>query len=93
MVKLHALHIVDDAYKKALEIEKFNRPSSFAHTGHSKSQSMSSNDNARHNNIRCQESSLHNSLPIASSIEFRASNSSIVCYKCHHKGHIASRCP
>ena len=22
-----------------------------------------------------------------------ASNSSIVCHQCHHKGHIASRCP
>ena len=43
MVKLHALHTVEDAYKKALEVEKFNRPSSFAHTGQSKSQSMSSN--------------------------------------------------
>ena len=37
MVKLHAPNIVEDAYKKALEVEKFNRPSSFAHTGQSKS--------------------------------------------------------
>ena len=37
MVKLHAPHIVEDAYQKALEVEKFNRPSSFAHTGQSKS--------------------------------------------------------
>ena len=34
MVKLHAPRIVDDAYQKALEVEKFNRSSSFAHTGH-----------------------------------------------------------
>ena len=27
MVKLHAPHTVEDAYKKALEFEKFNRPS------------------------------------------------------------------
>ena len=33
-----------------------------------------------------------NSLPIASPIEPKTSNSSIVCHKCHHKGHIASRC-
>ena len=33
MVKLHAPNIVEDAYKKALEVEKFNRPSSFEHTG------------------------------------------------------------
>ena len=51
MVKLHAPHNVDDAYKKALEVEKFNRTSCFAHTGH-KSQSMSSDGNTRPNNIR-----------------------------------------
>ena len=33
-----------------------------------------------------------NSLPFASLIESKASNSSIVYHKCHHKGHIASRC-
>ena len=54
---------------------------------------MSSKGNTRPNNIRSQESSLCNSLPIASPIESMASNSSIVCHKCHHKGHIASRCP
>ena len=32
MVNLHAPHTVDDTYKKALEVEKFNRLSSFAHT-------------------------------------------------------------
>ena len=37
MVKLHAPHTIEDAYQKALEVEKFNRPSSFAHTGQSKS--------------------------------------------------------
>ena len=36
MVKLHAPHTVDDAYQKALEVEKFNRPSSSAHTSQSK---------------------------------------------------------
>ena len=30
MIKLHAPHIVDDAYQKALEVEKFNKPFSFA---------------------------------------------------------------
>ena len=45
------------------------------------------------NNIRSKESSLCNSLPITSPIESKTSNSSIVCHKCHHKGHIASRCP
>ena len=93
MVKLHAPHTVEDAYKKALEVEKFNRSSSFAHIGQSKSQSMSSNGNTRPNNIRSQESSLRNSLPVASPIESMASNSSVVCHKCHHKGHITSRCP
>ena len=93
MVKLHAPHTVDDAYQKALEVKKFNRSSSFAHIGQSKSQSMSSNGNTRPNNIRSQKSSLHTSHPIASLIEFKAINSSIVCHKCHHKGHIASRCP
>ena len=93
MVKLHAPHTIKDAYKKALEVKKFNRPSSFAHTGQSKSQSMSSNDNTRPNNFRSLEFSLRNSLPIASPIESMTSNSSIVCHKCHHKGHIASRCP
>ena len=93
MVQLHAPHTIEDAYKKALEVEKFNRPSSFAHIGQSKSQSMSSNGNTRLNNIRSQESSLRNSLPIASPIESMASNSSVVCHKCHHKGHIASHCP
>ena len=78
MVKLHAPHTIEDAYKKSLEVKKFNRPSSFAHTG----QSMSS-----------QGSSLSNSLPIASPIESMASNSLIVCHKCHHKGHIATHCP
>ena len=92
IVKLQAPHTIEDAYKKVLEVEKFNRPSSFAHTGQSKSQSMSSNGNPRPNNIRSQESGLHNSLHVAS-IESRASNSSIVCHKCHHKGHIAFRCP
>ena len=33
MVKLHVPHIVENAYQKSLEIEKFNRPLSFAHTG------------------------------------------------------------
>ena len=33
MAKLHSPHTEDDAYKKALEVEKYNRPSSFAHTG------------------------------------------------------------
>ena len=93
IVKLHAPHTVDDAYKKALEVEKLNRSSSFAHTGQSKSQSMSSNGNTRPNNIRSKESNLRNSLPVASPIESKVSNSSIVCHKCHHKGHIASRCP
>ena len=54
---------------------------------------MSSNGNTRFNKIRSQESSLRNSLPIAYPIESKASNSSIICHKCHHKGHIASRCP
>ena len=45
------------------------------------------------NNIRSKESSLHNSLPVASLIESKASNASIVCHKCHHEGHIASRYP
>ena len=34
-----------------------------------------------------------NSLLVSSSIESKTSNSSIVCHKCHNKGHIASRCP
>ena len=89
MVKLHAPHTIEDAYKKAFEVGKFNRPSSFAHT----SQSMTSNGNTRPNNIRSQESSLRNSLHVASPIECKASNSSIVCHKCHHKGHISSRYP
>ena len=54
---------------------------------------MSSNDNTKPNNIRSKESSLRNSLPIASPIESKANNSSIVCHKCYHKGHITSRCP
>ena len=33
MVKLHTLHTIEDAYHKVLEVEKFNRPSSFAHIG------------------------------------------------------------
>ena len=33
MIKLHALHTAEDAYQKALEVEKFNRLSSFEHTG------------------------------------------------------------
>ena len=37
MVKLHAPHTVEDAYQKSLEVEKFNKPSSFAHTSQSKS--------------------------------------------------------
>ena len=93
MVKFHAPRTIEDAYQKALEVEKFNRPSSFAHTGQSKSQSMSSNCNTMPNNIRSKESSLHNSLPVASTIESKASNSLIVCHNCHHKGNIASRCP
>ena len=93
MVKLHAPHTVEDAYQKALEVKKFNRPSFFAHTGQSKSQSMSSKSNTRPNNIRSQESSLRNSLHIASPNESKTSNSSVVCHKCHHKGYIASRCP
>ena len=93
MVKLHIPHTLEDAYQKTLEIHKFNRPSSFAHTSQSKSQSMSSNGNSRPNNIRSQESSLHDSLTIASLIESKAINLSIVCHKCHHKGHIVSRYP
>ena len=54
---------------------------------------MSSDSNTMPKNIRSKESSLRNSLPIASPIESKASNSSIACLKCHHKGHIASRCP
>ena len=54
---------------------------------------MSSNGNTRPNNIRSQEFSLRNSLPVASPIECKASNSFIICHKCHHKGHIASRDP
>ena len=37
MVKLHAPHTVEDAYQKALKVEEFNRLSSFAHIGQSKS--------------------------------------------------------
>ena len=37
MVKLNAPHTVEDAYKKVLEVKKFNRPFSFAHTSQSKS--------------------------------------------------------
>ena len=37
MVKFHAAHTIEDAYQKALEVEKFNRPSSFEHTSQSKS--------------------------------------------------------
>ena len=54
---------------------------------------MSLDRNTIPNNIRSKESSLRNSLPVASPIESKASNSSIVCHTCHHKGHIASRCP
>ena len=54
---------------------------------------MSSNGNTTPNNIRSKESILHNSLPVASPVTSKASNSSIVCHKCHHKGHIVSRCP
>ena len=93
MVRLHAPHTVEDAYQQALEVKKFNRPSSFAHTGQSKSQSMLSNGKTMPNKIRSKKSSLRNTLPVASPIESKASNSSIVCHKCHHKGHIASRCP
>ena len=93
MVKLHAPYIVEDTYKKALKVEKFNRPFSIAHTGQSKSQSMSSNSNSRPNNIRSQKSSLRNTFLIVSPIESKASNSSIVCHKYHHKGHIAYRYP
>ena len=91
MVRLHAPHTLDDAYQKGLEIEKFNRPSSFAHIG--QSQSKSSNGNIMPNNIRIKESNLRNTLLVASPVESKAGNSSIVCHKCHHKGHIASRCP
>ena len=91
MVRLHAPHTIEDAYQKALKVEKFNRPSSFAHTDQSKSQSMSLDGNTMPANIRSKESSLRNSLPVASHIASKASNSSIVCHKCHHKGHIASR--
>ena len=93
MVRLHVPHTVEDTYQKSLEVEKFNKPSSFAHTGQSKSQSMSSDGKIMSNNIRSKESSLRNTLPVASPIESKASTSSIVCHKCHHKGHIASRCP
>ena len=48
MVKLLAPYTIEDAYKKALEVKKFSKPSSFAHT----SQSMSSNGNTRPNNIK-----------------------------------------
>ena len=89
MVKLHAPYIVEDAYQKALEVDKFNRPSSFVHTG----QSKSSDGITMLNNIWSKESSLRNSIPVASPIESKASNSSIVCHKCHHKGHIVSHCP
>ena len=54
---------------------------------------MPSNGNTKPNTIRSHESSLCNSLHFASPIESKASNSSIVCHKCHHKIHIASRCP
>ena len=91
MVRLHAPHTIEDAYQKAIEVEKFNRPSSFAHIG--QSQSKSSNGNTMPNKLRSKESSLRNSLLVASPIESKASNSSIVCPKCHHKSHIASRCP
>ena len=93
MVKLHSPHTIEDSYQKDLEAERFNRPPSFAHTGQSKSQSMSSNGNTRPNNIRSNEFSLRNSLLVASPIESKASSSSIVYHKCHHKGHIASHCP
>ena len=73
MVRLHAPHTVEDAYQKALEVEKFSRPSSFAYIG--QSQSKSSNGNTMPNNIRSKESSLLNSLPVASPIESKASNS------------------
>ena len=54
---------------------------------------MSSDSNTMPNNIRSKEFSLRNSLPIASPINSKVSNSSIVCHKCHHKGHITSHCP
>ena len=93
MVGLHAPHTIEDAYQKALEVKKFDRPSSFAHTGQSKSQSMSSDGKTMPTNIRTKELSFRNSLPVVSPIESKASNSSIVCHRCHHKGHIASCCP
>ena len=93
MVKFQAPHTIEDAYQKSLEVKKFNRFSSFAHTSQSKSGSMSSDGNIVPNNIRSKESSLCNSLPVASPIESKANTSSIVCHKCHSNGHIASRCP
>ena len=36
---------------------------------------------------------MRNSFPVASPIKSKASNSSIVYHKCHHKGHIVSHCP
>ena len=35
---------------------------------------------------------MRNSLPVASPIESKASNASIICHNYHHKDHIASRC-
>ena len=35
MVKLHTSQTVEDSYQKTLKVEKFNRPSSFAHISHS----------------------------------------------------------
>ena len=93
MIKLHAPHTIEDAYQKALEVGKFNRPSSFAYTCQSRSQSMSSDGNTMPNNNKRKKSSLRNSLPVASPIESKVSNSSIAYHKCLHKGHIASRCP
>ena len=54
---------------------------------------MSSNGNTMPNNIKGKNSSLRNSLPVASLSESKTSNSSIICNKCYHKGHIASHCP
>ena len=80
MVKLHAPHTLEDAYQKALEVEKFNKPSSFAHT----CQSMSSNGNTRPNNIRSQESRC-NTPNNFFKLFFFSWNLSFRCFMVHHE--------
>lgn len=96
-VTLYNPESLEEAYHKALEIEKYLRSPSLrrvtSQAGESRQSRSVSQSASRDSTARNKESISYNPRPSGSSSESRSNGSSIQCHHCHNRGHIAARCP